>query len=354
LVQSFTGGPLGAEHYTNASTYDNALIIDAYLTEGTPEDLTRAETIGNALLYVQAHDPAHDGRVRAEYAPTPLEKPTDVHMREKTSDVGNMAWVGQALVQLYQASGNIAYLNGAEAIGNWVQANARDTRGAGGYTGGLTAGGRRIKWKSTEHNIDLYALFTLLAQVTGEEEWVARAAWAEHFVEAMWEPGEGRFYTGTTNNGVTPENQVQPEDVNSWSFLALQNPRFASSVSWDVTNLAVTAGGFSGVSFCQARARAFGSRVRRTSPTLSSCATSLVMNSRPTTTSAISNMHSSMAPTATASGSSLPRTSSAPAKTNTISPHCTPARPPGTCSPPSTSTRSCRSQRRPLARHSPS
>jgi hypothetical protein len=76
-------------------------------------------------------------------------------------------------------------------------------------------------------------------------------AWAEHFVEAMWEPGEGRFYTGTTNNGVTPENQVQPEDVNSWSFLALQNPRFASSVSWDVTNLAVTAGGFSGVSFCQ-------------------------------------------------------------------------------------------------------
>jgi hypothetical protein len=250
LVQSFNGGVLGEEHFTDSETYDDALIVDAYLSEHTTEALSRADTIGNALLYVQANDPAHDGRIRAAYAPTPLSSPSDVQATDKTSDVGNMAWVGQALVQLYRASGNGAYLSAAEAIGNWVQAHCYDTRGAGGYTGGLTARGRRIKWKSTEHNIDLYSLFTLLAEATGETAWSTRAAWAERFVEAMWQPSGGYFYVGTKNNGKAPNKSVFPEDVNSWSYLALEQPAYASSVGWDVSNLAVSAEGFSGVSFC--------------------------------------------------------------------------------------------------------
>ncbi|MGO9488641.1 MAG: hypothetical protein ACLQBB_06400 [Solirubrobacteraceae bacterium] len=251
LVQSYTGGVLAKRHYTDSVTYDDALVIDAYLAAGTPQALSRAETIGNALLYVQANDPAHDGRIRPAYAPTPLLSPADVHATEKTSDVGNMAWVGQALVQLYEASGNGSYLAGAKEIGNWIQANAYDTRGPGGYTGGLTAGGKRIKWKSTEHNIDLYSLFTLLAEATGEPVWSQRAAWALGLVEAMWEPSEGRFYVGTQNDGSTPEGSVQPEDVNSWSYLALRSPAYAASIDWDVSSLAVSARGFAGVSFCR-------------------------------------------------------------------------------------------------------
>jgi hypothetical protein len=251
LVQSFSGGVLEQQHLTDSFTYDDAVIIDAYLAQGTPEGLARAQTIGDALLYVQANDPAHDGRIRAAYAPTPLLDPGDVHATEETSDVGNMAWDGQALVQLYDATGETAYLAGAEAIGNWVQAHCRDTRGAGGYTGGLTARGKRIKWKSTEHNIDLYSLFTLLAQASGNPVWSTRAAWAQRFVEAMWDPREGRFYVGTANNGKRINNEVQPEDVNSWSYLALQDPKYASSLDWDVTNLAVDSEGFSGVSFCE-------------------------------------------------------------------------------------------------------
>jgi hypothetical protein len=251
LVQSFTGGVLAGQHYTDSVTYDDALIIDAFLAQGTPEALSRAEVIGNALLYVQANDPAHDGRIRAAYAPTPLLSPDDVHATEQTTDVGNMAWVGQALVRLYDATGEQEYLSGAEAIGNWVQAHCYDTRGAGGYTGGLKRRDKRIKWKSTEHNIDLYSLFTLLAQATGDTVWSTRAAWAQRFVEAMWVASEGRFYTGTRNNGKKPENSVQPEDVNSWSYLALQDPAYASSLDWDADDLAVSAEGFSGVSFCE-------------------------------------------------------------------------------------------------------
>lgn len=249
LVQSFTGGLLGQQDFTDSETYDDALIIDAYLTEGTTDGLARAEVVGKALLYVQAHDPKHDGRMRQAYAPEPLAG-KKVKIIGKASDVGNMAWVGQSLVELYAATGTPAYLAGAVSIGDWVQAHAADSRGSGGYTGGDMASGRRITWKSTEHNIDLFVLFTSLAAETGDGSWSTWAASARRFVVSMWDRSAGRFSVGTTTNGVTPNESEQPEDVNSWSYLALHDPTYASSLDWDVTYLAVTAGGFSGVSFC--------------------------------------------------------------------------------------------------------
>ena len=66
----------------------------------------------------------------------------------------------------------------------------------------------------------------------------------------MWDASAGRFYVGTGNNGVTPNKSFKPEDVNSWSYLAFANPAWSAAPGWDVTNLAVTEGGFSGVSFC--------------------------------------------------------------------------------------------------------
>jgi hypothetical protein len=66
----------------------------------------------------------------------------------------------------------------------------------------------------------------------------------------MWNASAGTFYVGTTTNGVTPNNTEHPEDIDSWSYLAFADPVYASSLDWDVKNLAVTADGFSGVSFC--------------------------------------------------------------------------------------------------------
>jgi hypothetical protein len=249
LVQSFDGGPL--RHFTDAVTYDDALFVDAMLTEGTPDDVARAEVVGDAFLYVQAHDKAGDGRLRAAYAPKPLRDPGDVIVDDNTSDVGNMAWVGQALVQLYARTSETAYLNGALAIARWLQSNTYDTRGNGGYTGGYTAHGKKIEWKSTEHNIDIYAFFTMLAAESGQSKWTAGAAWARKFVASMWDARNLRFFVGTLDNGVTPNKPFKPEDVNSWSYLAFANPQWAAAPSWDATHLAVSEGGFSGVSFCR-------------------------------------------------------------------------------------------------------
>ncbi len=249
LVQSFDGGPLRG--FTDSVTYDDALTTQAFLSEGTPDGLQRAETIGNALLYVQAHDPAKDGRIRAAYKPKPLAGPADAVATDDASDVGNMAWVGMALAQLAESTDDTSYLGGAEEVGTWVATNARDTRGAGGYTGGDAAGGKKIEWKSTEHNIDLSALYTMLATLSGNSTWTADADWAEGFVESMWDQAKGDFYVGTLDDGVTPNRSEQPEDVNSWSYLSLLDPAYAHSVTWDEANLAVSRGGFNGVEFCR-------------------------------------------------------------------------------------------------------
>ena len=90
-----------------------------------------------------------------------------------------MAWAGDALAQLYSVTGRKAYLDGAVAIGDWIQAHCRDARGPGGYTGGYTGPGGKIEWKSTEHNIDVYAFFRLLARETGNPVWSSRSAWAQ-------------------------------------------------------------------------------------------------------------------------------------------------------------------------------
>lgn len=250
LVQSFAGGTLERRHFTDSVTYDDALIIDALLARGAPEDLARAKLLGEALLYVQANDPAHDGRIRAAYAPSPLTAPSAVQASDATSDVGNMAWVGQALVQLYARDGDGAFLAGAKSIGEWIFANAYDTRGAGGYTGGENPNGSRIMWKSTEHNIDLFSFFELLATQTGEEAWRTRAQWARGFVASMYNAMGGFFYVGSGEDGVSVNASVFAEDVNSWSYLALQDAEWAPSLDWERTHLSASRRGFSGVSFC--------------------------------------------------------------------------------------------------------
>jgi len=90
----------------------------------------------------------------------------------------------------------------------------------------------------------------MLATESGQSAWASNAAWARQFVASMWDATDGRFYVGTLDDGVTPNKPFKPEDVNSWSYLAFANPAWAAAPTWDVTNLAVTHGGFSGVSFC--------------------------------------------------------------------------------------------------------
>jgi hypothetical protein len=244
LPQSYLGGVLGLEGYTVSTIYDDALVLDAYLAAHTGWDVVRARRIGNGLAYAWAHG----RRLFDEYASGGPGRPGGLRVADRASNTGDVAWAGLALAQLYAATGDDQYLDTAAAIGGWIQANCASNRGPGGYTGGYDSAGDRITWKSTENNLDVFALFRLLARLTGQDVWQNRAQHARRFIVAMWDDPPGLFDVGTIANGVTTNDSVQAEDVNSWSYLALQDPAYAASVGWDLRNLTSDAGRFHGFS----------------------------------------------------------------------------------------------------------
>ena len=251
LIQSYGDGPGYCS--CTAFTYDNDVALIAYLARGTTDDIARAQMIGNAILFAQQHDPYHDGRVREAYWPTSIAAPngTDPSIGGlyylPDSRTGDMAWTGMALLQLYTRTHNAGYLNSAAALGVWIVNNTFDTRGAGGYNAGKDTNNSAAPYmyKSTENNIDAFALFVMLGQLqaptgTLTQPWTYYAQHALTFLQAMWNPTSRFFWTGTDTSGVIPNMTIIPEDVQTWSFLALHDRRYASSIDWAVKNLATT------------------------------------------------------------------------------------------------------------------
>lgn len=227
--------------------YDNALTIIAYLERRTRDDLRRAMLLGDSLLYAQQHDPVYsDGRLRQAYFVDQFVLP-DGTVKLATdpfyflgSAVGDMAWSALALARLSHYTREQRYLDGALRLANWIVTNTFTTNGPGGYRFGVDNANQPLNYKSSEHNIDVYGLFTSLARLTGDESWTSRAEHARAFILAMWNPAGGFFWTGTDPDGVTTNRYPIPEDVQSWAYLALRDARYAAALDWTSTNLATT------------------------------------------------------------------------------------------------------------------
>jgi hypothetical protein len=244
LAQSFV--PTKASNLgSTAYVYDNAVAIAALLAR---HDVSRASVLGSALVYAQQHDSVGDGRIRSAYYTDPFVSHTGaLSISDPSVDTGNMAWCGLALARLYQKTQNQAFLTAALAVAQWIYANTFDTRGPGGYTGG-----HGILWKSTENNLDVYAFFKMLAKLANESSWTTKGATALALAEAMWEAKHGFYWSGTLNDGKTPNTIPIPEDVQTWSFLATAQLSHARSIDWAEKNLSASDGPFSGVSFSNA------------------------------------------------------------------------------------------------------
>ncbi len=256
LTQSYSDQALGA----TAFTYDNAVSIHAYLASGDPSLVARAEILGNGLLYAQAHNfPFSDGRFAQGYFVnqaatdgsgayiTPAAFPFYFY----TSAVGDQAWAGMALAQLYRSTGNAAYLKGALLVANWIVNNTYSTTGLGGYSFGTNINPQNQSvpsgnGRATEHNIDVYALFTMLSQLTSGgaagngASWASLADHALLFVLAVYNPAGPFFYTGTLPDGSTINTFPIPEDTQTWSFLATLDRRYAGTIDWALANLQTT------------------------------------------------------------------------------------------------------------------
>lgn len=262
LSQSYSDNGL----LSTGFTYDNAVAIHAYLASGEARYGRRAVILGEGLLYGQAHPypfPIADGRFpQAFFTGVPATDGSGAYVTPAaapfyfyTSAVGDQAWAGMALAQLFFRTQQQRFLNGALKVGNWIAQNTYDANGVGGYKFGTNIAyinGQNVSvpstnGKSTEHNIDTYAFFTMLSRLTEDGysnfdgmRWSELAEHARAFVRAMYNPAGPYFYTGTLGDQQTINTYPLPEDVNTWSYLAFLDDTYRSTVDWAYKSLLTT------------------------------------------------------------------------------------------------------------------
>jgi hypothetical protein len=238
-----------------AFTYDNALALLAFLAHGTPDSLRRARLIGDAFVYAASRDRfLLDGTLRSGYAASDLALPPGwtpngvegavalpgffceepqmfFETGQEALDIGNNSWAMIALLALSRATADPGYLTAAEDLGAFIQARKIEAGTYQGFGGGIEdfendPGGPEPPmtrpWASGEHNLDVYAAFTAMAEITGMPAWAEDAEHAAMFVEAIWDPSIGCYRAGTHDPETVNTDPGQlPVDVQAWATLAL-------------------------------------------------------------------------------------------------------------------------------------
>jgi hypothetical protein len=253
----------------SAFIYDNALALLSFLSRGSDNDLKTAKMLADAFVLAQNSDRYYtDGRLRNGYMSGDLLD----HLSKKTrlprnwdnaakkwyeyefcasTHTGNLAWVIIALADYYEKStAHNDYLQAAQTLGTWIIKHTKDFNETGGYTGGyygFEPDPKKITWKSTEHNIDLYVAFMRLAHLTQNSQWVEDADHAKKFVELMWNPAASHFWTGTLEDGLTINKTTIALDTQSWSIMAFND--YFKALKWTENNCALTCDGYDGFDF---------------------------------------------------------------------------------------------------------
>lgn len=236
------GAPASAPLHSAAFTYDNALAVIALLA---CNKLPQAERIGEALRLAAMNDTRLRDAYRAGVVVGDQPLPNgwwDVQRKswvdaatqysgayQDGTSCGNVAWTALALLALHDATGDTRWRHAAVSLADWVVDHASDMRGAGGFDGGIESlllVPRKAMWKSTEHNIDLAALFAWLQGISAPGgDWGPQARRARDFVAAQWDASSGHFWMGTTANGVTPLRSPSALDVQLWAQLLPNAPK---------------------------------------------------------------------------------------------------------------------------------
>jgi len=305
--------PLDQANRSLAAIYEESLTILSLLRRGQPIDVANAMEIAQAMHYALYHDnhgdplpisptnpsgcysgaPAtlcalHSAYPSGDIAllnnqPAPeLGQAGDVRLAGFTGGCGtgsgfclvldgatggNNAWAILALAASYIQSGNTIYLTDAETIGNWIVANLLDPNqppaSFGGYFVGYSDQGlpkMLIQGKSTENNADIFAAFSLLAQIeaargnaSAAAQWTGYAKIAGDFVKTMFDSANGRFLAGTVTaaDAQNPGAGVRPDfsliagndvansydflDSNSFTVLAMAGSQaYRGALSWSL------------------------------------------------------------------------------------------------------------------------
>jgi len=215
-----------------AFSYDNAIAAMAFISNGNKAE---AKKILDAFLTGIKNDRYKSDRIRNAYRagdPSNLPGWWSGRWYEDSYQVGtnpgNSAFVALALLQYDRRWGENDYIETACTVMDWVIENCSDSSAGftAGYDGWPENGSVTVyTTKSTEHNIDAYAVFTRLYALTGKEKYKNAAASARDFVLSMYSETEGRYYLGTKADGKTPVTDNTVLDAQSWAVLSLGDSR---------------------------------------------------------------------------------------------------------------------------------
>ena len=223
-----------------AFTYDNALAAMAFLSEDMPAEASR---ILDAFVYAVENDRYAPDRIRNAYASRSVEPFSGWEAGSRLpgwydtekgswfedqyqvgSNTGNTSYAALALLRYDAMYGNETYLKTAQTLMDRVisECGGNGDGFSGGYDGWPEADVvYPHTYKSIEHNIDAYAAFRELYARTGEEKYAEAAASALRFIQSMYDPEEQYFYTGTLDDGITPNKGIIVLDGIVWNRMAL-------------------------------------------------------------------------------------------------------------------------------------
>jgi len=150
LVVSFEGDN---ELANQAFTYDQALAAQIFTRLG---DFMRAK---KTLLFFQQNAKRIDGQfLNAYYC-------QDGSPAEYTVRTGPNIWLGIAIMQYTYKSKDHEFLDLAKDIASTIIYFQKQDADGG------VRGGPDVDWYSTEHNLDAYAFFNMLQEITGEQSY---------------------------------------------------------------------------------------------------------------------------------------------------------------------------------------
>ena len=157
-----------------------------------------AKRICDTLVLITDLDKIGDGRSCAAYnqinpifrdynpdgPPNYYTSPVD-----NTIYTGNMAFIIISLGRLYLITKEYKYLKSASLIANFIHSNLQVDLPWAGFAGGFKWDGEKyvsISYRSTEHNIDVYAAARLLFGITNNPIFQNMMSAAQTFVLRMW------------------------------------------------------------------------------------------------------------------------------------------------------------------------
>lgn len=194
-------------------TYDQAIAIMAFLAVG---DVSTAQLCADSMLKIRDEE----FNVWADSYNVCTSE-----VLAKPMAVGPNAWMGMALLQLYEVTKKQKYLSASEYIGNFVLLMQSQTGPAkGSVSGGYDENRDLFPWTSTEHNVDSVAFLITLAEHTNNKSYQTAAieivTWLDR---AMWDKELKCYYPGYEDNRKALLSHF-PErlDSQTWSILALK------------------------------------------------------------------------------------------------------------------------------------